>query len=523
MLIILTPQDMTDPTKTAEELVRTARNLDKPLLASWMGGNGVSEGERVLNRANIPAFPYPDTAARMFDYMANYAAILGRLYETPMLAIDDENPPDSQGATEIIRAVRDSDRTVLTEYESKKLLAAYGIPTVETRIAENEDQAVQIANEIGYPVVVKLHSETITHKTDVGGVKLNLSGPDEVRNAFQEIEKAVKNRVWQSDTKTQGDFLGVTVQPMASMEGYELILGSSIDPQFGPVILFGMGGTLVEVFKDSALGLPPLNTTLARQMMERTKIYTALKGVRGVESVNMDELEQLLVRFSTLISEQRCIKELDINPLLVSPQRLLALDARVLVYGPEVLESAPPQLAIRPYPTQYVSHWTAKDGTPITIRPIRAEDEPLIVKFHETLSDRSVYLRYLHPMLLSDRAAHERLSRICHCDYEREITLIADHADAEEGQLRILGAARMTKLHGTNAARFSVLISDLCQGMGVGSILLQRLIDVARGEKLSRLEAIMTQDNQAMRNLCEQQGFHLTKQEDGMLRAELEL
>jgi acetyltransferase len=520
MLVILTPQDMTDPTKTAEELIQAARNLDKPLLASWMGGNGVSGGERVLNRANIPAFPYPDTAARMFDYMANYTAILGRLYETPMLVIDDENPPDSQRAEEIIQTARDSNRTVLTEYESKQLLAAYGIPTVETRIAENEDQAVEIATEIGYPVVVKIHSETITHKTDVGGVKLNLSNSDEVRKAFRDIEKAVAEH---SNTGTNGDFLGVTVQPMVSMEGYELILGSSIDPQFGPVILFGMGGTLVEVFKDSALGLPPLNTTLARRMMERTKIYTALKGVRGAESVNMDELEQLVVRFSTLIAEQRCIKELDINPLLVSSQRLLALDARVLVYGLDVTESAQPQLAIRPYPTQYVSHWTAKDGTPIVIRPIRAEDEPLIVKFHETLSDRSVYLRYLHPMLLSDRAAHERLSRICHCDYEREITLIADHADAEEGQLRILGAARMTKLHGTNVARFSVLISDQCQGMGIGRILLQRLIDVARREKLSRLEAIMTQDNQAMRNLCEKQGFQLIKQEDGMMRAELEL
>jgi acetyltransferase len=310
---------------------------------------------------------------------------------------------------------------------------------------------------------------------------------------------------------------------MVNMEGFELILGSSIDPQFGPVILFGMGGTLVEVFKDSALGLPPLNTTLARRMMERTKIYTALKGVRGGQSINMDELEQLVVRFSTLVAEQQCIKELDINPLLASPGRLLALDARVLVYGPEASEKTLPRLAIRPYPTQYVSHWTAKDGTPIIIRPIRGEDEPLIAKFHETLSDRSVYLRYMHPMLLSDRAAHERLSRICHSDYEREITMIADHANAEEGQLRILGAARMTKFHGANAARFSVLISDQCQGMGIGSILLQRLIEVARREKLDRLEAIMTQDNQAMRTLCEKQGFQLVKHQDGMLRAELDL
>jgi acetyltransferase len=258
-------------------------------------------------------------------------------------------------------------------------------------------------------------------------------------------------------------------------------------------------------------------------MMERTKIYEALKGVRGRAGVDLEELEQLIVRFSQLIAEQRWVKELDINPLIASPDGLLALDARVLVFGLEAEESALPQLAIRPYPTQYVNEWTAKDGSSIVFRPIRAEDEPLIVKFHETLSDRSVYLRYMHPMMLDDRAAHERLSRICHCDYDREITMVADKVNAEDGALRILGALRITKIHGTNAARFSVLVSDQSQGMGIGSELMNQLIPIARDENLDHLEAIMTPDNRIMQGMCAKLGFSFSKTDDGMIKAELEL
>jgi acetyltransferase len=310
---------------------------------------------------------------------------------------------------------------------------------------------------------------------------------------------------------------------MVKLDGYELILGSSIDAQFGPVLLFGLGGQLVEVFKDSTLSLPPITTTLARRMMERTHIYTALKGVRGREPVDLAALEQLLVRFSQLIAEQRWIKELDINPLLASAERLLALDARVVVYGPEIMEDKLPKLAIRPYPTQYVFTWAARDGRPLTIRPIRPDDEPLLVKFHETLSDRSVYLRYLHPMLLSQRVAHERLSRICHCDYDREITLVAEQED-KAGERRFLGASRMSKLHGMAEARFSVLISDQAQGLGVGSELVHRIVQVAKGEKLSRLIAEMTPDNKPMQRICEKLGFHLQLTSNGrMVRAELAL
>jgi acetyltransferase len=525
MLVILTPQDMTDPTKTAEELAPHAQSLGKPLLASWMGGAGVAEGEAILNRANIPTFPYPDTAARMFDYMAGYAGILRRLYETPMLAAYTmDHLPDVAKAKEIIEHARHTGRTLLTEYESKQLLSAYRIPTVETRIVQNADEAARAADEIGYPVVLKLHSEIITHKTDVGGVKLFLNDANAVRQAYSEIAESVRSIVGEKDPSSgQPYFLGVTVQPMVNLEGYELILGSSIDPQFGPVILFGLGGQLVEVFKDSSLSLPPLNSTLAQRMMERTRIYTALKGVRGRKPVDLNSLERLVVRFSTLISEQPWVKELDINPLIASPDGILALDARVVLHPNNLKESDLPRLAIRPYPLQYVSEWTAKDGTKITFRPIRPEDEPLLYKFHESLSDRSVYMRFLQPMLLKERAAHVRLSRICHGDYDREITLIADRYDVGPNDLRILGASRLSKIHGDNVARLSMLISDCCQGMGIGKELMKRIIEVARGEKLSRIEMVMTPDNHAMHHLCEANGFVFSQTDEGQVKAELEL
>jgi len=516
MLVILTPQAMTDPTATAEELKPYAQSLGKPVLASWMGGSDVEDGEAILSLANIPTFPYPDTAARMFNYMAQYSDNLRALYETPSLHDANGNHIDSEMAASIIDHARQSGRTILTEFESKQLLAAYSIPTVETRIAESEDEAARIAVELGFPVVLKLHSETVTHKTDVGGVQLNLADADTVRSAFRSIRASVAEKAGAEH------FLGVTVQPMVKIDGYELILGSSLDPQFGPVLLFGLGGSLVEVFKDRSLGLPPLNTVLARRMMERTKIFKALKGVRGRPPVDMPALESTMVRFSQLIAEQRWIKELDINPLLASPDRLLALDARVVVYPAGVDESDLQPLAIRPYPSQYKSEWVAKDGTPVVMRPIRPEDEPMLVKFHETLSDRTVYLRYLRPMLLEARVAHERLARICHCDYNREINFLTEIDTDNPEDRRVLGAIRLSKMHGLNEARFSILISDQVHGMGLGKEMLRRLVDIARQEKLTRIEALITDDNDVMKHICRQLGFRLVPvSEENLLKAEI--
>ncbi|MGB9521578.1 MAG: acetate--CoA ligase family protein, partial [Anaerolineales bacterium] len=427
MLVILTPQSMTDPTKTAEQLVPYSQSLGKPILASWMGGAEVEEGIKILSRAKIPTFPYPDTAARMFTYMAQFAENLASLYETPSTSNADLNIGiDNQAAEQIIERVRAEGRTLLSEFESKQLLNYYKIPIVQTQIATTEEDAIKFANEIGFPVVLKLHSETITHKTDVGGVKLNLEDEEQVREAYRSIRQSLLEKVGEKDNNGKPHFLGVTVQPMIKPDGYEIILGSSVDPQFGPVLLFGLGGQLVEVFKDRALGLPPLNATLARRMMEQTKIYKALKGVRGRKAVDLAALEQLLVRFSRLVSDNLWIKEIDINPLLISPDRIIALDARVVLHEPLTNEEELPKLAIRPYPTQYVTTWTDKKNCTYTIRPTLPEDEPLLVQFHENLSDRTVYLRFLHPMLLSQRVAHERLARICHSDYDREITLVVE-------------------------------------------------------------------------------------------------
>ena len=512
LLAILAPQAMTDPTQTAERLKGFSRLDGKPLLASWMGGPDVAAGVTILNRAGIPTFSYPDTAVRAFNYMWRYSYNLRSLYETPLLAA--EEGIDRAGADRLIQAVRKSGRTLLTEGESKQLLAAYGLPTVETRIAKREEEAVEIAGKIGYPAVLKLYSETITHKSDVGGVQLNLANAAAVRRAYRMIEKAVPER----------DFLGVTVQPMIRQEGYELILGSSLDPEFGPVLLFGTGGTLVEVFQDRALGLPPLTTTLARRMMEQTKIFTALQGVRGKRPVDLVRLAQLLVRFSRLVVEQRWIKEIDINPLLVSPERQIALDARVVVHGKEVREENLPKLAIRPYPAQYVGQYTLKDGTPVTIRPIRPEDEPLMVRFHETLSDQSVYLRYFQALKLSQRTAHERLTRICFIDYDREMALVVERRDPKTGEREILGAARLTQIYGREEAEFALLISDPYQRQGLGTELLRRLVQIGRDERLKKIRADILTDNTAMQRVCKKVGFRLRREVgDPLVSAELNL
>ncbi len=518
LLVILTPQAMTDPTATAEALKSYAKSYDKPILASWSGGKEVAAGESILNKAGIPTFEYPDDAARAFTYMWQSMYNLKTLYETPSLPDDEGAGPDREAAKAIIDHVRETGRDLLTEAESKQLLAAYGIPTTPTLIATSAKEASQMATKLGYPVVVKLHSETVTHKTDVGGVKLNLQEAAAVEAAFNAIKASVTEKAGAEH------FLGVTVQPMVKVEGYEIIVGSSIDPQFGPVLLFGTGGQLVEVFKDRALALPPLNTTLARRMIERTKIYTALKGVRGRKPVDLAALEKLLVRFSQLVVEQRWIKELDINPLIASPDGLMALDGRVVLHGKEVSEEQLPKLAILPYPNKYVAPWTLNNGQKVTFRPIRAEDEPLMIRFHETLSDRSVYLRYLSPMLLSERVTHERLSRVCHCDYARELALVVEAE--EKGERAIVAVGRLSKFRGEDEeARISLLISDNYQGKGLGLELVNRLIDAARQEKIKRIVAVMSPENDAMQKLCQMTGFPtgVTNASTGMIEATLNL
>ena len=406
LLVILTPQSMTDPTQTAEALRKYAR-IGKPVLASWMGGADVAAGEQILNRSDIPTFAYPDTAARLFNYMWRYDRNLRDLYETPQLPLEQgEVMALHEGVRQTILDARTDGRTILTEYESKQLLSAYGIPVVETKLAATADEAVRIAEEIGYPVVVKLNSKTITHKTDVGGVRLNLRNADAVRNAYRAIEEAVGR------LEGPEHFQGVTVQPMVDLsEAYELIVGSSPDPQFGPVLLFGSGGTLVEVFKDRALGLPPLNTTLARHMMQRTKIYQALKGIRGRDPVDLEALEKLLVRFSWLVADQSWIREIDINPLLASAGRSSA-DARVvpLRAGRERRGSAPAGHSPLSGNTWRSDDPTHRRAHPPHSRRRRADGGQV----PRAATEQSVHA--LLPGANSTSAQHDRLRRICFID-----------------------------------------------------------------------------------------------------------
>jgi acetyltransferase len=484
-----------------------------------MGGAGVEAGIDILNRADVPNFPYPDLAAMMFQYMWRYSYNLRGLYETPLVAgAGDDEAAEMARARQLVQEVRRAGRTLLTEYESKQLLAAYRIPTVETRLALTEAEAVKQAGQLGYPVVLKLHSETITHKTEVGGVQLNLGDADAVCHAYRTIAASVGDRVGPQH------FQGVTVQRMIKLGGYELIVGSSIDPQFGPVLLFGTGGQLVEVFKDRALALPPLNTTLALRMMEQTRIFTALKGVRGRRPIDLVALEQLLVRFSRLVVEQRWIREIDINPLLAAPDQLVALDARVVLFGPDVAEDQLPRPAIQPYPTQYIQTWQLHEGTTVTIRPIRPEDEPLLVKFHQTLSEHSVYFRYLQALKLSQRVTHERLARLCFIDYDREMALVALQKDAENGTADLVAVARLIKLHGRDEAEFALIVSDRCQGQGLGTELLRRLLEIARDQKIRRVTADILAENNVMQEVCEALGFRLQQPvADRVVKAAIEL
>ena len=517
MLVILTPQDMTNPTQIAEKLKPYAKGFGKPVLASWMGGAEVAAGEQILNQAGIPTFQFPDSAVRAFNYMWRYAYNLKGIYETPTMPQHEDAALQRGKAERIIRDVRQSGRTILTEYESKQLLKAYDIPTVETRVAVTEQEALQAAEEIGYPIVLKLYSLTVTHKTDVGGVQLNLRDAAAVKSAFQTIQQSVTEKAGAEH------FQGVTVQPMVKLDGYELIIGSSLDAQFGPVLLFGTGGQLVEVFKDRALALPPLNSTLALRLMEQTRVFKALQGVRGRKPVDLKGLEDLLVRFSQLVVEQRWIKEIDINPLLASPDRLLALDARVVIHGPEMTEDNLPEPAIRPYPIHMVSEWTMKDGKQVTIRPIRPEDEPAMIEFHKKLSERSVYLRYFQPLKLTQRTAHERLTRICFIDYNREMALVAERK-LENGETEILAVGRLSKLHGRDEAEMAAVAIDAAQHKGIGTELYGRLIRIARDEKLKTVTSNMLPENREMRAVCVKHGFKMfSNMEDNLIRAELEL
>jgi acetyltransferase len=334
-------------------------------------------------------------------------------------------------------------------------------------------------------------------------VTLDPSAPADVRRVYRSIQKYVGNLA-EPDA-----FQVVTVQPIISTDGVELILGKRIDPNFGPIILFGAGGQLSDIWCDRAIGFPPLNATLAKRLMERTRIYAALNGGGGRPQADLDALEKLLIRFSQLVAEQSLIKGIDINPLLASPRGVIALDARIVLFEPDQPAASLSKLLIRPYPTQYVREWRLADGNSFVIRPIRPEDEPLTIDFHKSLSEKTVHLRYLGFLEGEALITHDRLVQICFCDYNREITLIAEGIQHGRDQREIMAVARLIKAYGANEAEFAIVIADDMQGKGLGTKLLRYLLEIGSKEGLERIVGYILLENYVMQRVCRKQGFEL--------------
>jgi acetyltransferase len=534
MLVILTPQAMSDPTRTAEVLrdyVNDNNMGNKPVLASWMGGAIVAGGRTVLTQAGIPSFDFPDVACKVFTYMYKYSKNLESLYEVNDNSELEQEPVSIHNRTEarkMLKQIQNEGRTLLTEYESKRLLELYFIPTTKMVIAKTVDEAVAAANEIGYPVVLKIHSHTVTHKMDVGGVRLNLKEEKYVREAFETMERNNK----------QG-FMGVTVQPMIKFpDSYEVIFGSNTDQQCGPVLLFGAGGSYVELFKDTALGLPPLTPSLAKGMITSTKIYKGLKGFRGKKPVNENEIVRLLVRFSQLVTDLNLVvKEIDINPLVCSHDRIVALDARVLIYDKSIPKETIPRPAIRAYPFQYVvTHKVeTKRGTEtFKIRPARPEDHFKLVTFYGELSSSALddahsegALKYITAfnkihdlkdevnydrmrLFRESKEVYDALVRMCIGDYDNEIVLVAER----ESDRKVIAVADYTKSPYTaGKAYLSVIVSDEIRGVGVGELTVQHLIEIAKREGINELVGEISAKNDTMHKLCKKLGFSLTNYE----------
>lgn len=504
MLVILTPQSVTKPTETAEELAKYAHIEGKPVMASWMGGKDLEKGRAILRDSGIPVFDSPDMAAKIFNYCWAYSSNKEQMYEEPKAPLHAADP---SGAKKIIEKALEEGRNLLTENESKQLLASYGIPVVQTVVCETVEKAQEVAEGMKYPVVVKLNSETITHKSDVGGVQLNIKDKEGVATAWNTIRNNLEKL-----GKLDG-FQGVTVQRQLNLsDGYELIFGSNLDSQVGPVIVFGTGGTLVEVYKDSNMALPPLNTASAHHCMEKTKIYKALKGVRGKKPCDLDLLDQVFVRFSELIVDQPWIKELDINPMLATPTDIIALDARVVLHAPGTPVEKLSKPSTRGYPHQYKSTFTMKNGVACEVRPIRPDDETAMKSFEEGLSEAAVKAYMSEAVPLEDRVSHKRLAPLCHPDFDRQIPLIA----LVDG--KIVATAHMCKLPLTYNARLMVEVDDAFQKQGLGKYLMEQCVAMAKAEGVQKLGMKYFEDNAAMAKLATEFGFEAAAK-DGVVCA----
>jgi acetyltransferase len=511
LLVIYTPQGTTQPTLVAESVAKIAADRRKPMLTVWMGEKSVLEARQVFYRNNIPTYATPEEAVKSYMYMYRYRRNLDLLYETPEELPVDFAPPKSHLKVLIHKAAKK--RTALTQPEVDRFLDAYNIPRAKGSLTKSVEQAAMVASDIGYPIVMKIASEDILHKTDIGGVITGIDSSEALKDAYKTLlERARK-------AKPDAKIDGVYVQKMMSNLDYELILGAKKDRDFGSVILFGMGGIGVELLHDVSIGLPPLNQVLARRVLEETKIYQALsRGLRNKPPIDLRLLEEIMVRFSNLIVDFPEIGEMDINPLVVSEGKLCVLDARIIL-DKNALDSTEtyPHLVIMPYPTKWVTLWRTKDGTEVTLRPIRPEDEPMELEFIRGLSSETSRFRFFQ--IIKD-LPHEALVRFCNIDYDREMAFIAE--TREEDRKTEVGVSRLILEPNKKKGEFAVVVSDKYQAKGLGVKLVDMLIEVAKEKGVESIYGIIMGENLKMIRLCEKLGF-TTKREHEDVLVELKL
>jgi acetyltransferase len=516
ILIIYTHQAVAEPINIAQTIadyVKSQPYQTKTILTSFIGYGAVEEANRVFNANNIPTFTTPEQATKTYLYMYQYKRNLELLYETP-----EEIPVDVMAPKRplmvILRNAATENRELLSEAEAKRFLQYYDFPVVKTEVAQTADEAVRLAQQIGYPVVLKILSPQIVHKTEAGGVVLDLNSENEVREAFKRIMQKTK------EYDPQAEIQGVTVEQMIKKKGYEVIIGAKCDSLFGPVILFGMGGIGVELFKDFALGIPPLNQTLVRRMMEETKVYQLLKGYRNVPPANIKLLEEIMVLFSQMLVDFPQLKEVDINPLFIDEQEAFALDARIVLDKQAVFQKVEPHshLVITPYPKKYETMWKLRDGRTVLLRPIKPEDEPLWLEMFQNFSEESIRYRFFQ--IIKD-TPHETRVRYCNIDYDREIAIVPELI--EDGHRKILGVVRVGLEPDRKSGEIAFIVADPWQGLGLGTKLVDYAIEICKDMKVEDLYAIMLPDNLRAISLMRKMGFAISYMKDGTVKGSLSL
>lgn len=503
VLAILTPQAMTKPLESAQALIALSNTYSKPLLTCWMGETQVAAAREAFAQAHKPHFRTPEPAVEVFSHLSAYYRNQKLLMQVPG-PFSHHVEPDVESARLIIEGAMQEHRTVLTEMESKALLSAFNIPVAKTMVAHSPNEALLIAQQLGFPVAMKVNSQDITHKSDAGGVVLNLNNAHEVRSAYQHILDNV--RISRPNARMDG----ISIEPMiVKPNGRELMIGVTSDPVFGPVITFGAGGTTVEIMGDRAVALPPLNGFLARELIHETRIAKMLGAFRSMLPADIEALEDVLLRVSEMVCELPLLKEMDINPLILDEHGVLAADARVLVEYRQPGADRYAHMAIYPYPTQLVSQWQLADGTDITIRPIRPEDAELVQAFVRGLSEESKYFRFMSSM---QELTETMLVRFTQIDYSREMALIAVTL-AQNREIE-LGVARYAINPDGDSCEFALVVADSFQGKGLGQKLMVVLMEAARSKGLSMIEGEVLSNNHNMLNLMMRLGFAVKTSKD---------